>query len=174
MKSYIFRDFHLCAANRSLKKGDRTISLTSKAFDVLLYLVERSGQLVTKDEILGAVWDGRFVEEANLAVQVGRLRRSLDESKQERIIETASGIGYRFLAPVSVEPEQRSNRSLVEPNLRAEARRHIGKGRLFKKKAHAGRSNRSNSFVSGRDCRKSILGRGLRRSRSLPLPFVHL
>ncbi len=59
-------------------------------------LVERSGEVVTKDELLGKVWNGSFVEEGNLPVQVGKLRRLLGENPTDRYIETVAGIGYRF------------------------------------------------------------------------------
>jgi TolB-like protein len=102
MRVYKFGNCYLNPAERCLLKNGQFVKLTPKTFDVLLLLVENSGRIVTKDEILGQVWKGSFVEEGNLAVYVSRLRRLLDENKNRSFIETASGNGYRFLSIVSV------------------------------------------------------------------------
>ena len=82
-----------------IKDGKR-LELTPKTFDVLQLLVEKSGEIVTKDEILGTVWNGSFVEEGNLPVHVSKLRRLLNDNKAEHFIETVQGSGYRFVSPV--------------------------------------------------------------------------
>ncbi len=102
MRIYKFGDFVLNTFERSVVKNGKHINLTTKTFDVLQLLVERSGAIVTKDEMLGSVWDGRFVEESNLPVQVARLRRALDQTKTRRFIETVYGIGYRFVTPTQL------------------------------------------------------------------------
>lgn len=76
------------------------LDMAPRTFDVLQLLVERHGEIVTKDEILGNVWNGSYVEEGNLPVHISKLRQRLGESKSERYIETVAGIGYRFVAPV--------------------------------------------------------------------------
>jgi TolB-like protein/DNA-binding winged helix-turn-helix (wHTH) protein len=78
------------------------ISLGSRALDLLALLVARQGQLVSKDEIMKAVWSGMAVEEANLTVQVATLRRILDRDREQgSCIQTVAGRGYRFVAPVT-------------------------------------------------------------------------
>jgi adenylate cyclase len=78
------------------------VALGSRALDVLALLVERHGQLVTKDEIMAAVWPGTAVEEGNLTVQISALRRVLDRDRtQGSCIQTIPGRGYRFVAPVT-------------------------------------------------------------------------
>jgi TolB-like protein/DNA-binding winged helix-turn-helix (wHTH) protein len=78
------------------------IALGSRALDVLALLIERQGQLVTKDEIMAAVWLGTAVEEGNLTVQISALRRVLDRDRQKgSCIQTVPGRGYRFVAPVT-------------------------------------------------------------------------
>lgn len=81
--------------------------MTTKTFDVLQLLVENAGRIVTKDEILGSVWNGNFVEESNLPVHISKIRRALGETAEERYIETVHGSGYRFISPVRevVDPE---------------------------------------------------------------------
>ena len=100
MQIYKFRNCLLNTVERRVIKDSDYLDLSPKAFDVLLLLVTRCGEIVTKDEMLGKVWNGSFVEEGNLPVHVSRLRRSLDESGTEHYIETVQGTGYRFVAPV--------------------------------------------------------------------------
>jgi TolB-like protein/Flp pilus assembly protein TadD len=100
MKIYKFRDWYLNPAERLVLKDGKYLDLTTKTFDVLQLLIENFGEIVTKDEILGKVWNGSFVEEGNLAVHISKLRRQLDESKNQPFIETVQGSGYRFVAPV--------------------------------------------------------------------------
>jgi TolB-like protein/Tfp pilus assembly protein PilF len=77
------------------------IALGSRALDLLALLVERQGQLVSKDEILSLVWSGTAVEEGSLTVQISALRRVLDRDRaQGSCIQTVPGRGYRFVAPV--------------------------------------------------------------------------
>ena len=99
MKIYRFRNCFLNPAERRLIKDGKYLELTTKTFDVLQLLIENSGEVVTKDEILGTVWNGNFVEEGNLAVHISKLRRLLGETRNQPFIETVQGSGYRFVAP---------------------------------------------------------------------------
>jgi len=77
------------------------IALGSRTLDLLALLVSRRGELVTKAEILAAVWPGRVVEEANLNVQISKLRHILDHNRpQGSCIQTVVGYGYRFTGAV--------------------------------------------------------------------------
>jgi DNA-binding winged helix-turn-helix (wHTH) protein len=71
--------------------------MTPRRFDVLYLLVKRAGKVVTKDEMLGEIWNGNFVEEGNLSFHICKLRRLLGCSKWDRYIETVYGSGYRFV-----------------------------------------------------------------------------
>ncbi len=103
---YEFGEFQLDVAERVLKRGERPVSLTPKAFETLLVLVRRSGHLVEKDELMKQVWAEAFVEEANLARNIWTLRKALgDDEKEHRYIETVPRLGYRFVAPVRVVAE---------------------------------------------------------------------
>lgn len=78
------------------------VALGSRALALLGLLVERQGQLVSKDEIFAAVWPGAAVEEANLTVQISALRRVLDRDRiQGSCIQTIPGRGYRFVPAVT-------------------------------------------------------------------------
>jgi DNA-binding winged helix-turn-helix (wHTH) protein/predicted ATPase len=89
-------------ANECLWRGSQAIKLRPKAFAVLDYLLGRAGQLVTKEELLDAVWPGTFVGEAVLKVTIRQLREALDDdSKSPRFIETAHRRGYRFIGRIA-------------------------------------------------------------------------
>lgn len=76
--------------------------LERKPLEVLIYLLERAGEVCTKDELLAGVWPGRILSETVLTKCIGRLRDALGERDQE-IIKTAYGFGYRLIAPVRME-----------------------------------------------------------------------
>jgi TolB-like protein/DNA-binding winged helix-turn-helix (wHTH) protein/Flp pilus assembly protein TadD len=97
---YEFGDFSLDAQGRTLRRGAATVPLTPKAFDVLCLLVENAGTIVTKDELMKAVWPDSFVEESNLTQTVFMVRKALDETPDRRYIQTVQGQGYRFVVPV--------------------------------------------------------------------------
>jgi len=98
---YQFNSFRLDVAERQLSNNGVPVPLTPKAFDVLVTLVERSGHLVEKDELLQLVWSDSFVEEANVARIVHTLRKVLGEDKNgNKFIETVPKRGYRFVAAV--------------------------------------------------------------------------
>src|SRR5438034_5840985 len=98
---YEFGDFRLETAEQLLLRRGEPIPLTRKAFDTLLVLVQSSGHLIEKDELMKRVWADDFVEEANLARNVWTLRRALnDDNGEHRYIETVPKRGYRFLVPV--------------------------------------------------------------------------
>jgi predicted ATPase/DNA-binding winged helix-turn-helix (wHTH) protein len=98
-----FGPFRLLSAQRLLLEGDEPVRLGSRALEILIALVERSGELVSKDELVARVWPNIFVEESNLKVQVAGLRRALgDRRGSNRYLVTIPGRGYRFVAPVRV------------------------------------------------------------------------
>jgi eukaryotic-like serine/threonine-protein kinase len=76
--------------------------LERKPLEVLIYLLERPGEVCTKDELLAGVWPGRILSETVLTKCIGRLRDALGDRDQD-VIKTAYGFGYRFIAPVQVE-----------------------------------------------------------------------
>src|SRR5262245_1126055 len=94
---YEFGSFRLDPAERLLRRDGAPVQLTPKMFDILLFLVERSGRLVSKDELMRAVWPDTFVEDANLTVNISSLRKALGETASgHQYIETLQRRGYRF------------------------------------------------------------------------------
>jgi DNA-binding winged helix-turn-helix (wHTH) protein/TolB-like protein/lipoprotein NlpI len=99
---YKFGSFQLDPAEHLLLREGQSVSLTPKTFDLLVFLVLHRGKLVTKDQILSAVWPESFVEEANLTVSVSALRKALGERPGEKqFIDTVPKKGYRFMASVT-------------------------------------------------------------------------
>src|ERR1700692_1162608 len=100
---YLFGPFALDSRKRTLSRADSPLSLTPKAFDVLLFLVQNPNRLVTKEELLQAVWGDSFVEEGNLTQYISHLRKALgDNSEDTRLIVTIARKGYQFTARVTV------------------------------------------------------------------------
>jgi len=98
---YNFGPFRIDRAERVLIRDCQPLTLTPKAFDLLLALVERCGHVVEKEELMSAVWPETVVEESNLTHHISVLRKVLGESAGERpYIETIPRRGYRFLAEV--------------------------------------------------------------------------
>jgi Tol biopolymer transport system component/DNA-binding winged helix-turn-helix (wHTH) protein len=99
---YEFGPFRLDSAERLLLRGGAPVSLTPKVFDTLLVLIENSGHLVEKDELMTRLWPDTFVEEVTLARNVSDLRKALGQAANgQKYIETVPKRGYRFLAGVS-------------------------------------------------------------------------
>jgi predicted ATPase/DNA-binding winged helix-turn-helix (wHTH) protein len=104
-----FPPFRLDPVNAQLWRGGHEIKLRRKTFDVLLYLVDHPGQLVTKAALLDTIWAKVTVSDSMPATCVAELRKALgDEARVPRFIETVHGRGYRFIAkvktPASVAP----------------------------------------------------------------------
>ncbi len=100
---YRFGQFALDSRRRTLSRADSPISLTPKAFDVLLFLAQNPNRLVTKEELLQAVWGDTFVEEGNLTQYISHLRKALgDNSEDTRLIVTIARRGYQFTADLTV------------------------------------------------------------------------
>jgi DNA-binding winged helix-turn-helix (wHTH) protein len=93
-----FGPFRVLLRRRQLVADGVPIELGTRAFDLLLVLLEADGSLVTKEELMSRVWPGITVAEENLKVQISALRKALGEDRDS--IRTESGRGYRFTAAV--------------------------------------------------------------------------
>ncbi|MGE0131555.1 MAG: DPP IV N-terminal domain-containing protein [Blastocatellales bacterium] len=104
---YEFSPFLLDAGERLLMREGKVVPLPPKVFDTLLALVENSGRILGKDELMQLLWPDTFVEESNLTQNISQLRRALANGiADEQYIETIPKRGYRFAA--SVRPAQRN------------------------------------------------------------------
>lgn len=99
-----FGPFRLFPSKRLLLESGNPLPLGSRALDILIALVERAGELVTKSELMARVWPATIVVEDNLTVHMAALRRALGDGKEgKRYIITNPGRGYSFVAPVSTQ-----------------------------------------------------------------------
>jgi DNA-binding winged helix-turn-helix (wHTH) protein/TolB-like protein len=100
-QAYEFGPFRLEPDEHRLLREGEPAPLTPKAFDLLVFLVRNQGRLVTKDQIMEAVWPGSFVEDANITVLISSLRKVLGEAETDGpYIKTVPKKGYRFTALV--------------------------------------------------------------------------
>jgi len=122
-RTYAFGPFRLCPVRQLLLRDDVPVRIGARAFDILVLLVRRAGELVSKEELTSFVWPHTFVHESNLKVNVAALRRAFAEAEPHiAYIATISGRGYRFVVPVEVEQAEplahsSSTRSPVRRNL---------------------------------------------------------
>jgi DNA-binding winged helix-turn-helix (wHTH) protein len=141
----LFAPFVLDSGNQRLWKGEKAIELRPKAFAVLQRLAERPGQLITKEDLLDAVWPGVSVSDTVLKVCIREIREALgDDVEAPRYIETAHRRGYRFIA---------ESATAVEPSGAAETLRLFGReedlARLRRCLEKALRGERQIVFVGG-------------------------
>jgi len=98
-----FGEFRIDPLERTLRRNESAVTLQRRAFDVLLYLVQNPGRVVTKDELLKNVWPDAFVDENNLTQSISVLRKALDQRPGDiNYIATLPGRGYQFVIPVQV------------------------------------------------------------------------
>src|SRR6266567_6013609 len=119
--AYRFGQFELNPASRELLVEGQPAALGTRAFDLLLALIERRNRLVSKDELLELAWPGLVVEENNLQVQVSALRKILGD----RVIKTVAGRGYQFTAETT-QPSSWGLAELQKHNLPRLLTRFIG------------------------------------------------
>jgi DNA-binding winged helix-turn-helix (wHTH) protein/Tol biopolymer transport system component len=113
-----FEDIEVREREFVLVKGEKTLPVEPKAFRVLLFLLRNPRRLVTKDEILNAVWDGCAVSDNSLTRSIATLRRLLgDDSREPRFIATVPTVGYRFLCDVVAAVEEINGLAAEETHL---------------------------------------------------------
>ena len=119
--SYEFGRFRLNVAERVLLREGDVVPLTPKVFDILLTLVENSGQVVSKDDLMKRVWPNTFVEEGNLTQNISLLRKALGESPGGvQFIETVPRRGYRFVAEINHAPAGSNGNAVAAPVITTE------------------------------------------------------
>ena len=103
-ETYGFEDFELDTASYQLRRGGQPVQLEPKAFDLLLYLIEHRDRVVSKGELLDAVWGGHYVSDAALTTALRTARRAIgDSGSEQRFLKTVHRRGYRFVADASDE-----------------------------------------------------------------------
>jgi TolB-like protein/tetratricopeptide (TPR) repeat protein len=123
-----FEDYALDTDTRELRRGAELISLAPKVFDLLAYLVRNRERVVSKDDLLEAVWHGRIVAESTLTSHINSVRKAVSDSGEEqRLIRTVARKGIRFIGEVRKErmpgDDARSNEPFNDAGDRAAATR---------------------------------------------------
>jgi predicted ATPase/DNA-binding winged helix-turn-helix (wHTH) protein len=131
-----FGPFRLLATQRLLLEGEKPLRLGSRALDILIALVERPGELLTKKELMARVWPDTVVEESNLKVHIAALRRTLADGRGgRRYLATIPGRGYRFVAPIRTAEEPVLATAKRPHNLPARLTRLVGRTETIKQLA---------------------------------------
>jgi TolB-like protein len=103
---FLFEDHVLDIDRRELRRGAQQIAVGPQVFDLLIYLVQNRERVVTKDDLLDAIWSGRFVSESNLTTRINAARKAIgDTGEEQRLIRTVPRKGFRFVGVVTCEAE---------------------------------------------------------------------
>ena len=101
---YLFEDFALDIGRRELRRGGSVIPIEPKVFDLLVYIIQNRESVISRDDLLGSVWDGRIVSEAAQTTCINGARRALaDSGDEQRLIRTLPRKGIRFVGTVREE-----------------------------------------------------------------------
>ncbi len=116
-EKYQFGDFQVDPLARTLRRRDLVVTLNRRAFDVLVYLLQHSGRVLSRDELLKNVWPDTFVDENSLAQSISALRRALEEKPGDNsYIVTLPGRGYQFVSQVKVLASLASENPALVPD----------------------------------------------------------
>src|SRR2546423_6051849 len=102
---FLFEDFALDCERRELRRRNELLSVEPQVFDLLQYLIRNRDRVVSKDDLLAAVWQGRIVSEATVSSRINAARGALhDSGEEQRLIRTILRKGIRFVGAVREEP----------------------------------------------------------------------
>jgi len=124
--TYTFEDYSLDSTRRQLRRGSTVVSIEPQVFDVLELLVRAQPSIVTKNELIATIWDGRFVSNSTITSRISAARTAIgDNGKEQRLIQTFSRRGFRFVGAVRIEqeskrPTAKSSQHLLQGNLVAQ------------------------------------------------------
>lgn len=175
-RTFLFGPFRLSTSTRVLHEGERVVRLGGKAIEILIALVERAGELVSKNDLIAIAWPDTFVVEANLTVQVAALRRALGEDDTaNQYIVNSPGKGYRFVAPIKLvetdTPIASSPINRPTHNLPAQLIRLVGRADALESMQRKLEGNRLLSIVGPPGIGKTSVA--LRLAETLLTEFSH-
>ena len=102
---FVFDNHTLDADRRELRCGSDSVAVQPQVFDLLVYLVQNRERVVSKDDLIASVWDGRMVSKSTLISRINAARKAVgDSGKDQRIIRTVARKGHRFVGAVQVRP----------------------------------------------------------------------
>ena len=107
---YVFGDYALDPDRRELTRHAEAVAIGPKVFDLLLYLVQNREHVVSKDDLLDAVWAGRIVSESTLTSHINAVRKAIgDSGEEQRLVRTLARKGFRFVGDVKETPDGRAS-----------------------------------------------------------------
>jgi len=123
---YRFGEFEVDPLARTLKHKEAIVGLSRRSFDLLLYFVQNSGKILSKDELLKQIWPDTFVDENSLAKSISVLRKALaDTSGENTFVLTLPGRGYQFAVPIEIVGSSLTltgdGEMMIEPEISAPA-----------------------------------------------------
>ena len=111
-----FENHALDIERRELRRGSELIAMEPQVFDLLTYLLQNRDRVVTKDDMIAAVWSGRIVSESTLTSRINAVRKAVgDSGDEQRLIRTIARKGIRFVGEVSEKAAQRSTAAAARP-----------------------------------------------------------
>jgi len=116
---FVFDNYVLDTGRRELRRGHTVVSVQPQVFDLLEYLIRNRGHVVSRDDLLDAVWGGRIVSESTLATRINAARSAIgDDGESQRLIRTLPRRGIRFVGEVREEEEEqpRAPRAAASPS----------------------------------------------------------
>src|ERR1700722_10426723 len=118
---FLFADCILDADRRELTRGLKPVAVESQVFDLLIFLLKNRHRVVSKDDLIASIWDGRIVSDSTLTSRINGARKAIgDSGEDQRLIRTISRKGFRFVGgtrsePVDTELAESHGLSLEEP-----------------------------------------------------------
>ena len=178
---YFFEDFALDSDRRELRRGSELFSVEPQVFDLLQYLIRNRDRVVSKDDLISAVWHGRIVSEATLSSRINAARSALhDSGDEQRLIRTILRKGIRFVGAVREEGGTEATTAVDRPkrgigltrpsiDRRAAVRQHerrCGAG-LLRRRDGRGHHHRSVATSNGCSSSRAIQASPTRAARSM-------
>lgn len=104
--TYYFKGYALDAGRRELRRGTELVALEPQVFDLLVFLIENHDPVVSKDDIITAVWQGRAISNSTLTSRLNAARRAVgDSGERQTLIRTVPRKGFRFVGALREQPD---------------------------------------------------------------------
>jgi pimeloyl-ACP methyl ester carboxylesterase/DNA-binding winged helix-turn-helix (wHTH) protein len=123
---FVFGDYSLDVGRHELRRGSNLVEIEPQVFDLLVYLVQNRERIVTKDDLIAAVWGGRIVSESTLSSRITAVRKAIgDSGEQQALIRTAARKGLRFVGDVSEQASRSASSPVPSPAVAAPPRQQV-------------------------------------------------
>lgn len=114
--TYYFEGYALDGDRRELRRGAELIALEPQVFDLLVFLIENHNRVVSKADIITAIWQGRAISDSTLTSRLNAARRAIgDSGEQQKLIRTVPRKGFRFVAALREQPDIFAGQPNPEP-----------------------------------------------------------